>query len=168
MRQSFWSYLSDDWRKNGRRYLIEGTILAVVVVGCVYAVRKPYVDPQVEAQAQFHRLMADLCFAESDFMDRRAADCRLWDQRGVSWDDESEEAENLKVCPYPWDTPRTESWADQAAVWERAATKGRKTAERHARASGWTTAEWVVGHYEVAPPGDARWFGGHYKLPDYK
>ncbi len=163
MWQSLLSYLSDDWRKNGRRYLIEGTILAVVVVGCVYAVRGPYVDPQVEAQAQSHRLMADLCFAESDFMDRRAADCRLWDQRGVAWDDESEEAENLKVCPYPWDTPRSESWADQGDVWDRAARRGWKTAARHARAAGWTKGEWVRGHQVTTPSGEAHWVNSYYR-----
>jgi hypothetical protein len=55
---------------------------------------------------------------------------------GAPWDDPGEEAEILKCCPYSSDAPRYGSWSEQAAVWERAAsrsTRGGATPFSHVR-----------------------------------
>ena len=78
-----------------------------------------------------HGLMADMCRSEAELMRQRADACAMRAKNGVAWDDSSEEAETLKCCPYPNDTPRYGSWSEQAAVWERASRKAARAADRH-------------------------------------
>jgi len=67
----------------------------------------------------------------------RSKACLARAMSGAPWDDPSEEAETLKCCPYPTDTPRYDSWAEQSAVWERAAQRGVRTAERYTQISNY-------------------------------
>lgn len=86
-------------------------------------------------RGSFHGMMSDFCTAEAELMERRAELCRGRGKSGVRWDDPAEDAETLRCCPYPSDVPKYGSWAEQAAIWERAAVKGRQAAGRHARVS---------------------------------
>ena len=73
-------------------------------------------------------MMEVFCYTERYLFEQRAATCRVWAFRGVPWGEEGEEAETLRACPFS-ETPRYPTWAEQAAVWDRAAAKARKAGE---------------------------------------
>jgi hypothetical protein len=99
--------------------------------------RRPYYTQQ----SRFYESMQGLCNGQADERERRAKLCRERAGLRVRWDDSSEEAGNLKWCPYPNDRPSHDSWLELAEVWERAAAKSRDAAEWHSGMSrywdGW-------------------------------
>ncbi len=90
--------------------------------------------PDYTVIGTYNEMMADFCESEAVLMMGRREACLTRAANGDPWEDTSESAETLKICPYPSDAPRYGSWREQAAVWERAARKARKAAERYA---GW-------------------------------
>jgi hypothetical protein len=111
-----------------RHMLIAAGFAAIVmwpVHLCLFA-------PYYVEKARFHALMSSLCAAEATIMEGRAYKCSARAAEGVAWDEPGEDAEDLKICPYPSDVPRYGSWYEQQAVWLRAAKKSRKAARRHA------------------------------------
>jgi hypothetical protein len=99
-------------------------------------------QPYYEERANFHGMMAQFCECEAALYRHRATACSARASSGAPWDDPSEEAEDLKCCPYPSDGPRYGSWSEQAAVWERAARRSARVARRHSLmcdyCSGWS------------------------------
>jgi hypothetical protein len=127
--------LAEDWRLHQRRYLVEAFVFTAVVVVTAYIHRRSSPPPQ--AKFLFHRIMADLCEDESRLMKSRTETCREWAARGVEWEVEGGVAEILRLCPYPDDPPAAHSWSEQAAVWERAAERSPRAAERHRLRADW-------------------------------
>ena len=123
--------LAEDWRRYRRRYLIEAFVFTAVVVGAAHVRR--IANRPTDPIFLLHIMLADFCEDESRLMKSRAETCREWAARGVAWEIQGAEAAALRICPYPWDTPASPSWSDQAAVWDRAAERSAKTAERYAR-----------------------------------
>jgi hypothetical protein len=124
------------------RFSLRRMMIAVVLVAVVlWPVHLWLYWPYYEAKAKFHGLMAQLCEAEAKLMTERAEQCLARSTSGAPWDDASDEAEVLKICPYPSDGPRYGSWLEQSAVWQRAARKSARVAQRHSRIgdyySGW-------------------------------
>ncbi len=94
-------------------------MIAVACIALLLAlVRYSVRVPDSEEIPNIHSLMAELCKYEATLMSRRADDCLARAKHNAPWDDPSEEAETLKCCPYPSDTPPYGSWSDQAAVWK--------------------------------------------------
>jgi hypothetical protein len=89
--------------------------------------------PYYEEKANFHALMAELCASEGTLMTRMAESCSVRANSGAAWEGPSEEADDLKCCPYPSDCPQHGSWSEQAAVWERAARRSLRAAEWNSR-----------------------------------
>ncbi len=108
-----------------RRVMIGVALVAIILWPFHLWLYKPYYD----SRARFHGFMAALCEAEAQLMMQRADQCLA--RGGRAWDDPSEEADVLKICPYPSDGPRYGSWLEQGAVWQRAAAKSRKAARWH-------------------------------------
>jgi hypothetical protein len=127
-----------------RNLMIVIAILALLLWLVHQGMRRPHYD----RQADFHFFMYDLCFHEADLMKRRADACRSHARSNSPWDDTGDETRDLKCCPYLEDVPRSQSWVEQAAVWERAARKASNAAEWHSRAQ-----EYYRGWSPIAPPG---------------
>jgi hypothetical protein len=66
-------------------------------------------------------------------MTERSRACLSMARRGVPWEDASEEAETLRICPFEQDRPRDPSWLTQAEVWDRAAQRAAAASARYAR-----------------------------------
>jgi hypothetical protein len=118
--------------------MIAVALVAIVLWPVHHWLERPY----YEEKAKFHGLMAELCASEGTLMTRRAESCSVRGNSGAAWEDPSEEADDLKCCPYPSDCPQHGSWSEQAAVWERAARRSLRAAEWHSRmrdyCSGWS------------------------------
>jgi hypothetical protein len=128
------------------RISVRATMVAVACVAVVlWPVHHWRQMPVYEEKATFHGFMAQLCKYEAELMISRADACAARAISGTPWGDASEEAEVLKCCPYSSDGPRYASWSEQAAVWERAASRSKSGAERHSRMSdyysGWSPIE---------------------------
>jgi hypothetical protein len=129
------------WQPRIRLSIRQVTLLvaafALLLLPVHYWVRGPYYTEK----ASFHGMMTAFCEYEADLMRGHARACLQRAETGARWDDPSEEAENLKCCPYPNDLPAYGSWAEQAAIWERAAAKAIRAARWHSRMSdiysGW-------------------------------
>jgi hypothetical protein len=116
------------------RFWLRHLMIAVVLVAVVlWPFHLWLYRPYYKEMARFHGLMAYLCEAEAKLMTRRAEQCLARSSSGAPWDDASDEAEVLKICPYPSDGPRYGSWLEQSAVWQRAARKSARVARRHSR-----------------------------------
>lgn len=76
-------------------------------------------------------MMAFFCDEEAKLFQSRAEACRARAKNGTAWDDSGEDSEALKLCPYPSDQRRHDSWLEQAAIWERASTRAYRAAQRH-------------------------------------
>ena len=129
MHDSFWMALREAWRSDGQRYVIEGLFLALIVVLLLNLnlLPGPYWNSEVDGVRRLY--LSDLCLAEAKEMDRHAAACRDFASRGVDWSsDDSDRVNDLKICPYPDDSPRSPTWWEQAKVWERAAARCRTAA----------------------------------------
>jgi hypothetical protein len=131
-------------RMTTRKLMMVIAILELILCAVHQGLRRPYYDER----ASFHGMMSDFCVAEADLMKGRADACRGRAMSDAPWDDTSDEAQDLKCCPYPWDAPRYGNWMDQAAVWERAARKASDAARRHSRA-----CDYYNGWSPIAPPG---------------
>jgi hypothetical protein len=98
--------------------------------------------PYYERQFKLHDALAAFCRGEGELMTWRADACAARARSSAPWDDPSEAADDLKCCPYLNDVPRYGSWAEQAAIWERAAARAREAAEWHSRMAdyygGWS------------------------------
>jgi multisubunit Na+/H+ antiporter MnhB subunit len=114
-----------------RGMLIAVALLAIGLSPAHYWLYTPY----YKEQANFHGMMARFCEDEAESMSRKAEACSARAHRGSQWDVPGKAAEDLKCCPYPSDVPRFGSWSEQAAVWERAAQRSMRAAERHSRIS---------------------------------
>jgi hypothetical protein len=114
-----------------RRMMIAVGLVAVVLWPVHLWLYRPY----YQNKAGFHGLLADLAAAEAEIMTQRADQCLARSKSGTPWDDSSEEAEVLRICPYPSDGPRFGSWSEQRDVWQRAAARSRRAAQRHSRIS---------------------------------
>jgi hypothetical protein len=86
--------------------------------------------------------MAHLCTSEATLFKHRAESCWARATRRAAWGETGEDAETLRCCPYPSDSPQNGSWTEQAAVWDRAARKSLRAAEWHSQMreyyGGWT------------------------------
>lgn len=89
----------------------------------------------VALSALLHETLADLCRYEETIMRRRAESCAARWRRGAARDEPGEEAETLRYGPYAGDMPKSGSWAEQAAIWDRAADRARAAAAWHDRMS---------------------------------
>jgi hypothetical protein len=89
---------------------------------------QPPSDPN---QPDYHGMMAFFCEEEAKLFHDRADACRARAKKGEPWDEPGEEAEILKICPYPSDQRHRDSWFEQAAIWERASDRAWRGAERH-------------------------------------
>jgi hypothetical protein len=126
--------LAEDWRRYRRRYLIEAFVVAAVVVGAVWFRRSWRPEGSSDRYvADFRGMMETFCKDESHLMKSRAETCRQWAAWGVDWELPRPDTAGLRICPYPWDTPASRRWSDQADVWDRAAARSARTAERYAR-----------------------------------
>ena len=116
------------------RISVRGTMIAVACMAIVLSPVHHWLQmPFYEERANYHGLMANLCEYETALMRKRADACSVLAKSGAPWDDPGEEAEVLKCCPYSSDAPRYGSWSEQAAVWERAASRSTRCAQRHSR-----------------------------------
>jgi hypothetical protein len=88
------------------------------------------------AVANYESLVANLCLNESRSMAERAEECRRRAAGGAEWDLDDEVSEFLKICPYPSDGPG-HSWGEQAEIWDRAAERSHRAAQRHLANSEW-------------------------------
>ena len=87
-------------------------------------------DPDVP---DYHGMMAFFCEEEAKLFQSRAEACLARAKKGTPWDDSGEVPEVLKLCPYPSDQRRHDSWLEQAAIWEarqHAGSQGRSKAPR--------------------------------------
>ncbi len=116
-----------------RRLMIAVAISALILWLFQPAHRSPYYEPRSE----LHETLAGFCKGEEELMKHRANVCTDLARRGAPWDDPSEAADDLKCCPYINDVPPNGSWAEQAAVWERAAERARAAAEWHSNMSAY-------------------------------
>ncbi|HWE38562.1 MAG TPA: hypothetical protein VG406_18470 [Isosphaeraceae bacterium] len=138
MWQLFWSEIAEAWRLRGRRYALEGAVLAVLVVFLIPTCSISTAERNDGLTQSTDSLLADLAALEAETYEGRAALCSKWAARRVPWDEAGEEATMLRTGPYPWDTPREPTWSAQAEVWSRAAEKSRATSDDFRRRSwGW-------------------------------
>jgi predicted membrane channel-forming protein YqfA (hemolysin III family) len=79
----------------------------------------------------YHGMMAFFCEEEAKLFQSRADACLARAKNGTPWDDSSEDSEGFRLCPYPSDQRRHDSWLEQAAIWERASVRARRAARRH-------------------------------------
>jgi predicted membrane channel-forming protein YqfA (hemolysin III family) len=79
----------------------------------------------------YHGMMAFFCEEEAKLFQSRADACLAQEKNGTPWDDSREDSGVFKLCPYPSDQRRHDSWHDQAAIWERASARARRAARRH-------------------------------------
>jgi hypothetical protein len=116
-----------------RRMMIAVAISALILwpVHCLRRI------PYHERQSSHHETLAGFCEGEEKLMRHRADVCADRARRGAPWDDSSEAADDLKCCPYINDLPRYGSWAEQAAVWDRAAERAKTAAEWHSSMSAY-------------------------------
>jgi hypothetical protein len=115
-----------------RRMMI-AVAIAAIILWLFRAPQQPYDDPR----SDLHDVLTAFCKGEEELMKHRAAVCADRARRGAPWDDPSEAADDLKCCPYINDVPPYGSWAEQAAVWERAAERARTAAEWHSNMSAY-------------------------------
>jgi hypothetical protein len=109
----------------GMMYIVGG--LALVVRPARYGCQGPP-DPQVP---DYHGMMAFFFDEEAKLFQNRAVACLARAKNGTPWDDSGEDSEVLQLCPYPSDQRRHDSRPEQAAIWERASARARKSAQRH-------------------------------------
>jgi hypothetical protein len=114
-----------------RRLMVAVAISALILRLFQAAHQSPYYEPR----SDLHDTLAGFCKGEEELMRHRADVCADRARRGAPWDDPSEAADDLKCCPYINDVPQHGSWAEQAAIWERAAERAKTAAEWHSRMS---------------------------------
>jgi hypothetical protein len=121
------------------RRMMFAVAISALVLWPVHCVRRL---PDDARQVNLHGAIAAFCKNEEELMKHRANACADRARSGAPWDDPGEVAEDLKCCPYINDVPRYGSWAEQAAIWERAATRAKEAAEWHSRMAdyygGWS------------------------------
>ncbi len=109
----------------GMTYIVGG--LALVFWPARYVCQGPP-DPYLP---DYHGMMAFFCEEEAKLFQSRAEACLARAKNGTPWDESGEDPEVLKLCPYPSDQRRHDSWLEQAAIWERASTRARRAAQKH-------------------------------------
>ena len=109
----------------GMTYIVGG--LALVFWPARYVCQGPP-DPYLP---DYHGMMAFFCEEEAKLFQSRAEACLARAKNGTPWDESGEDPEVLKLCPYPSDQRRHDSWLEQAAIWECASTRARRAAQKH-------------------------------------
>ena len=122
--------LSD--RRRRMRFSVRRVMYLVAALALVFwAARYMCQAPLDTNEADYHGMMAFFCDEEAKLFHDRAHACRARAKEGEPWDEPGEEAEVLKLCPYPSDQRHQDSWHEQTAIWERASARARAGAERH-------------------------------------
>jgi hypothetical protein len=111
---------------------VKGVMLGVAIIGLAFSPVCCALRGLADRNPpDFPGVMANLCTKEAEQFESRAAACRARAKNGDPWEESGEEVENLKLCPLPSDKRRRDSWLEQAAIWERAAARARKAAQRY-------------------------------------